>query len=85
MYRLFTKTLTIMITLFFIGFLLFKYPAIGKKAGELAEWFGKDENIQNTIQNGKEDLNEYIDSGEYPTMIGEMIESVKTFLLRLMK
>ena len=85
MYKLFSKILIVTITLFFIGFLLFKYPAIGKKAGELAEWFGKDENIQNTILNGKEDLNEYIDSGEYPRMIGEMIESVKTFLLRLMK
>lgn len=50
MYKLFSKTLTVMITLFFIGFLLFKYPAIGKKAGELAEWFGKDENIQNTTK-----------------------------------
>ena len=74
-----------MITFFFICFLLFKYPAIGEKMSDLTEWFSKDENIQSTIQNGKEDLNEYIDSGEYPRMIGEMIESVKTFLLRLMK
>ena len=52
---------------------------------DLAEWFSKDENIQNTIHNGKEDLDEYIDSGEFPKMIGGMIESVKTLLLRLMK
>ena len=52
---------------------------------DLAEWFSKDENIQNTILNGKEDLDEYIDSGEYLRMIGEMIESVKTLLLRLLK
>ena len=85
MYKLFSKILIVTITLFFIGFLLFKYPVIGEKMSDVTEWFSKDENIQSTIQNGKEDLNEYIDSGEYPRMIGEMIESVKTFLLRLMK
>ena len=36
MYKLFSKILIVTITLFFIGFLLFKYLAIGKKAGELA-------------------------------------------------
>ena len=71
------KLIYISIALFFLGFLLFKYPHVGTRLNELKDWLLNDPNISNTIESGKQDLDDYINSGEYPKLVKNTINITK--------
>lgn len=71
------KLILFFIALFFLGFLLFKYPHVGIGLNELKDWLLSDPNISNTIEGGKQDLDDYINSGEYPKLVKNTINITK--------
>ena len=75
--RLIKKVFYSLIALFFLGFVLFKYPFVGTGLNDLKDWFLSDPNISNTIESGKQDLDDYIHSGEYPKLIKNVINITK--------
>ena len=71
------KIFYIFIALFFLGFVLFKYPNVGTGLNEFKDWLLSDPGISNTIEGGKQDLDDYINSGEYPKLVKNTINVTK--------
>ena len=71
------KIIYVLIALFFLGFVLFKYPNVGTGLNELKDWLLSDPVISNTIEGGKQDLDDYINSGEYPKLVKNTINVTK--------
>lgn len=75
--HLIKKTFYILIALFFLGFVLFKYPHVGTGLNDLKDWILSDPGVSNVIESGKQDLDDYINSGEYPKLVKKSINIAK--------
>lgn len=75
--RLVRKIVIVLLGLFFIGFLLFEFPEVGTGLNDLKDFFLSNENIQNQINHGRNELDRYIESGEYPKLVKNVIGTAK--------
>ncbi len=75
--RLIKKIFYSLVALFFLGFVLFKYPHVGTGLTDFKNWILSDPGVSNVIEGGKQDLDDYINSGEYPKLVKNVIGIAK--------